>query len=116
MGYAEKNLAPGEAIVYRARYHWVFYRGGLVLAATAVILGIGALFARERAPGSGVATALGIAAAAFLAVAVVAFLARRVRASVDEFVVTSRRVMRKVGLFSREVEHAPIEKIQDVTV
>ena len=116
MGYAEKNLAPGEAILYRARYHWVFYRAGLALLATAVILGTGALVARGKIPDSGAASALGIAAAAFLAVAVVAFVARRVRAGVDEFVVTSRRVMRKVGLFSREIEHAPIEKIQDVTV
>ena len=34
----------------------------------------------------------------------------------DEFVVTNRRVLRKVGLFAREAEHAPIEKIQDITI
>jgi len=116
MGYAEKNLAPGEAILYRARYHWVFYRASLALLATAAILGIGALVAHGKVPESGVATALGITAAAFLAVAVIAFLVRRVRAGTDEFAVTNRRVMRKVGLLSREIEHAPIEKIQDVTV
>ena len=116
MGYAEKNLAPGETILYRARYHWVIYRGSLALAAVAVLLAVGALAARDRAPGSGAATALGIAAGAFAAIALVAFLARRVRAGVDEFVVTSRRVMRKVGLFSREIEHAPVEKIQDITI
>jgi len=46
----------------------------------------------------------------------VAFLVRRIRNTADEFVVTNRRVMRKVGIFAREAEHAPIEKIQDVTL
>jgi uncharacterized membrane protein YdbT with pleckstrin-like domain len=34
----------------------------------------------------------------------------------DAFVVTNRRVIRKVGVLSREIQHAPIEKIQDVTI
>ena len=34
----------------------------------------------------------------------------------DEFVVTNRRVIRKVGLLAREIQHAPLEKIQDVTI
>jgi hypothetical protein len=34
----------------------------------------------------------------------------------DEFFVTNRVVIRKVGVFSREIQHAPIEKIQDVTI
>jgi membrane protein YdbS with pleckstrin-like domain len=116
MGYAEKNLAPGEAILYRARYHWVIYRGSLALATVAIVLGIAALIARDRIPEAGAARALWIAAGAFLAVALVAFLARYLRAGVDEFVVTNRRVMRKVGLLSREIEHAPVEKIQDITI
>ena len=29
---------------------------------------------------------------------------------------TNRRVLRKLGLFAREAEHAPIEKIQDITI
>ena len=116
MGYAEKNLAPGEVILYRARYHWVIYRGALALAFAAALLGFGALFARQRAPDSGAASALGIAAAAFLAAGILAFLTRRIRAGADEFVVTNRRVMRRVGLLSREIEHAPVEKIQDITI
>jgi len=46
----------------------------------------------------------------------VTFFFRRIRAAADEFVVTNRRVMRKVGLFAREAEQAPIEKIQDITL
>jgi len=49
-------------------------------------------------------------------VGVLAWLLRWVRAEADEFVVTNRRVIRKVGLFAREIEQAPLEKIQDITV
>jgi membrane protein YdbS with pleckstrin-like domain len=114
MGYAEKNLAPGEAILYRARYHWMIYRGSIALAVFGTLFGVAALFARSHAPDP--APAFEIVAALLLVLALVAFAARRVRAGADEFVVTSRRVMRRVGLFSREIEHAPIEKIQDITI
>jgi len=39
MGYAEKNLAPGESIALRCRYHWVIYRAAMTLIFFAVLLG-----------------------------------------------------------------------------
>ena len=107
MGYAEKNLAPGETVLYRATYHWMIYRGSIALAVVGTLFGFAAVLARNRA--SGAAPALEVPAALLLVVAVAGFAIRRVRAGADEFVVTSRRVMRRVGLFSREIEHAPIE-------
>jgi membrane protein YdbS with pleckstrin-like domain len=116
MGYAEKNLAPGETILHRARYHWIFYRVPLLLFLLAVLLGIASFYATQKAPGEGVARPVGFLALGFAALAAVLFLARRIRASADEFVVTNRRVMRKTGLVAREIEQVPVEKIQDVTV
>src|SRR6266508_4255 len=116
MGYADKNLAPGETILYRARYHWVFYRFTIVGLGLAAAMGLAALRARHAPAGAEVGMPLAWVAAAFVVIGLVAFLARRVRASVDEFVVTNRRVIRKVGLFAREVQHAPLEKIQDITI
>ena len=89
MGYAEKNLAPGESILYRARYHWVLYRFTIIVL---------------------------VLAAAFVVLALLAFLVRRFRANQDEFVVTNRRVIRKVGFYAREIQQAPLEKVQDITV
>ena len=116
MGYAEKNLAPGETILHRARYHWIFYRVPLLLFLLAVLLGIASFYANQKAPGEGVARPVGFLALGFAVLAAVLFLARRIRASADEFVVTNRRVMRKTGLVAREIEQVPVEKIQDVTV
>ena len=116
MTYALKNLAPGESILYRARYHWVFYRFSIIVLFLAAALGVAAMVATKNQAGAEIGQPLWWLAAAFAVIALVAFVARRFRANVDEFVVTNRRVIRKVGLVSREIQHAPIEKIQDVTI
>jgi uncharacterized membrane protein YdbT with pleckstrin-like domain len=116
MGYADKSLAPGETVLYRARYHWVFYRSGLVVLFLAALLGAASLYSSRTAPGSGVAQPVGYLALAFAVLAAMLLAARSIRARNDEFVVTDRRVLRSVGLLSKEHEQAPIEKIQDITV
>jgi len=116
MSYAEKNLAPGETIVHRARYHWIYYRTALALLLVAAVFGLWWWIAKNRLESPGGSSIFGYVALFFLAAAVVTFFLRRVRAAADEFVVTNRRVMRKVGLLAREAEQAPIEKIQDVTL
>jgi uncharacterized membrane protein YdbT with pleckstrin-like domain len=116
MGYAEKNLAPGESILYRARYHWVLYRFTIIVLVLAAALGVSALYAGRAQAGDEVGRPLAYIAAAFVVLALLAFLVRRFRASQDEFVVTNRRVIRKVGFYAREIQQAPLEKVQDITV
>jgi len=116
MSYAEKNLAPGESIVHRARYHWIYYRTSLALLLVAAVFGLWWWIAGSRLGSPGTGAVLRNVALVFLSAAVVAYLLRRIRAAADEFVVTNRRVMRKIGLLAREAEQAPIEKIQDVTI
>jgi membrane protein YdbS with pleckstrin-like domain len=116
MGYAEKNLAAGETILYRAHYHWIIYRFSIVVLVLAGALGAAALYARRAQAGEEVGRPLGLLAAAFVVIALLSFLWRRFRSSLDEFVVTNRRVIRRVGLWAREIQQAPLEKIQDITI
>ncbi|MEP6768474.1 MAG: PH domain-containing protein [Acidobacteriota bacterium] len=116
MGYADKSLAPGETILYRARYHWIFYRSGLLVLFLAALLGAASLYASRIPSGSEIAGPVGYLALGFAVLALMLLGARWVRAQQDEFVVTDRRVLRAVGLVTREHEQAPIEKIQDITV
>ena len=116
MGYADKALAPGEAVVYRARYHWIIYRTGLVILVLGALLGVGAFYAARKSPGSGVAPVVAYLALGFAILAGLILLGRWFRATRDEFVVTDRRVIRAVGVVSRDHEQAPIDKIQDITV
>lgn len=116
MGYAERNLAAGETILYRAHYHWIIYRFAIVVLVLAGALGAAALYARRAQAGEEVGRPLGLLAAAFVVIALLSFLWRRFRSSLDEFVVTNRRVIRRVGLWAREIQQAPLEKIQDITI
>ena len=116
MSYAEKNLAPGESIIYRARYHWIYYRTALALLLVSAVFALWWRIAGSTLESPGSSAIFGNLALLLLGASGVAFLVRRIRNTADEFVVTNRRVMRKVGIFAREAEHAPIEKIQDVTL
>lgn len=120
MGYVEKNLGPGETVVYRARYHWIAYKTALLLLFLSFLLGLAALYALKVSPEgetmSRITTVMVVMALAFLGFALLAFAIRWVRASADAYAVTSRRVIRKYGLLSREVEQALLEKIQDITI
>src|SRR5512142_3173014 len=116
MKYAEKQLAPGERILYRARYHWIFYGRAIVLllfsiAASAVAL----VFEAKGAGPTPSKVAMWVAAALFL-LSLVVFAIRGIRARTDEFVVTDRRILHKVGVFAHETRQCPLERIQDVTV
>jgi membrane protein YdbS with pleckstrin-like domain len=115
MSYAEKNLAPGETIVYRARYHWIYYRTALAFLLVAAVFALW-WWLGSRLGWASTSSISGILALLFFGAAVASFLVRRIRNAADEFVVTNRRVVRKVGLLAREAEHAPIEKIQDITI
>ncbi|HEX9147884.1 MAG TPA: PH domain-containing protein [Thermoanaerobaculia bacterium] len=116
MAYAEKNLAPGESIVYRARYHWIYYRTTLALLLVAAVSGLWWWISGQRLQSGAASSIFGTIALVLFLIALVHFLLRRIRASADEFVVTTRRVIRKTGLVAREAEHAPIEKIQDISI
>lgn len=116
MGYAERNLAPGEAILYRAHYHWIIYRTAALLLILAVLLGLSSLYASRVARHPETGRWIALMAVVFLALAAGAFFVRWIRARADEFVLTSHRVIRKVGLIAREIQQAPVSKIQDITV
>ena len=116
MGYAEKTLAPGETILYRARYHWIFYRSGLLVLFLAALLGAASFYAYRTDAGGEVAMPVAYLALGFAVLSLMLLGARYVRARQDEFVVTDRRILRSVGLVTREHEQAPLEKIQDITV
>lgn len=116
MSYAEKNLAPGETIVYRARYHWIYYRTTLVLLLVAAVFGLWWWVAGNTLEDATTSSVFGNLGLLFLFAAVVHFIVRRIRASADEYVVTNRRVIRKYGLVAREVEQALLDRIQDITL
>jgi membrane protein YdbS with pleckstrin-like domain len=116
MTYAEKQLAPGEKILYRAKYHWIFYGRAIVLLLVSIAASVLTLTLESKGAGPTHSKVSTSAAAAFLLAALVLFAVRGLRARSDEFVVTDRRILHKIGIFAHETRQCPLERIQDVTV
>jgi len=104
MGYVEKNLMPGERIVYSTRLHWIVYTPAIIAAAA----GIAMMFF-----GSDLAV-LGISMTFVIAplVAVPAWVAVKT----SEFAITDKRVMVKVGLIRRHTLEMQLAKVENVAV
>jgi hypothetical protein len=119
MSYVLKNLAPGEEILLRPRYHWVRFVPGAALAALgAVLAAAGGLLPASAAGGaaSGATLPLLLVGGVLFLAGVLVTAGRALADSFDEFAVTSLRVIRKSGLFTRTVRQIPLEKVQDVNV
>jgi len=117
--YVEKNLAPGEELLLRARYHWVrFVPGASVAVLGAVLAAANGLLIPAEAGGSepGLKSVLFFAAGFLVLAGVLAMAWRALVDSFDEFAITSFRVIKKSGFVTRTVRQIPLEKIQDVNV
>jgi uncharacterized membrane protein YdbT with pleckstrin-like domain len=112
MSYAERVLQPGETIVYEARIHWIVYLGGIALVIAAVVLAIAAVALQ------GDAVRIGLMAAAALALLIGLFQMLRawIKVAGTEITVTSRRVIYKRGMISRNTLEMNLDKVESVLV
>jgi uncharacterized membrane protein YdbT with pleckstrin-like domain len=107
MGYVEDNLMPDEAVIYRAKLHWIIY------AFAAFWLGLAALLLLSSAF---VDRAFLMFALPFGFIGACLFLVRWVRAKTSEFAVTDRRVLIKVGVLRRRSLEVLIDKVEGIGV
>ncbi len=118
MAYIDKNLGPGEQVMYKTRLHWIVIFWHVIWA---VIFGAAGIYLLVGLPGVqniaeqtlGVARIAGIV---LVVVAVIAFLIALVRRNSVEMSVTNRRVAVKVGLFSRSTQEMLLGRIESIGV
>ncbi len=118
MSYIEKNLIPGETVLYETRLHWVVMIwslvGGALLACLALLL-----LMQTKAPsgaknsGSGGSTTVGFALLAGAAIVIVIGFVRR---NATEMAVTNKRVVIKKGLMSRQTIELLLGKVESIQV
>jgi Bacterial PH domain len=119
MSYIDKNLAQGEELLLRARYHWVRFVPGASVAVlgTALAAANGLLVPAETGGSEpGLRSVLFFAAGFLVLAGVLAMGWRALVDSFDEFAITSFRVIKKSGFVTRTVRQIPLEKVQDVNV
>jgi uncharacterized membrane protein YdbT with pleckstrin-like domain len=101
MGYVDKNLIPGETVVYRGSLSKLPYWWLVIPAAAAVVSGI----QQWWIPG-------GVA----LALTAVTWSSIRLRLGATEFAVTTRRVLIKAGVLQRRTVEMMLGQVEGVTV
>jgi uncharacterized membrane protein YdbT with pleckstrin-like domain len=112
LSYIEKNLLPGEELVYRAHLHWVIYARAIfcfVLAIMIVLLV--AVYGTPDTRTIGVLVAL-----AFVVFGLFAFILRYIDNKTSEFGVTNKRVLIKVGLIRRHSLELLLRQIEGIGV
>lgn len=115
MSYIEKNLVPGETLVYKTRCHWIVMLwhlvGGGVLGLVAFAFFTGAWMTTSKAA-SYQSAVVGGALALIGAVALVGVgIARR---AATEVAVSNKRVLIKRGVFSRRSIEVLLPKVESI--
>ena len=125
MSYVEKNLVPGETLLYQTRHHWIVLIGPLMIA---LLVGLPGLFLvwvglGERPEMNQYATQVPGGTQTFLAVGAVLVLialinlgwgmAKRNR---TEMAVTNRRVLIKTGMGSRRTLDLMLSRVESIGV
>jgi membrane protein YdbS with pleckstrin-like domain len=110
MGYVDRQLRPGEEVIFRTRLHAVVFAGTAVFAA--VVAGIVTLIVARNELAAATVRTLWLAGGA---VALLGAAAPYLRWRSAEFAVTTARLVGRVGLLSRDafaVVLGGVEKIE----
>jgi Bacterial PH domain len=109
MGYVDDHLLPNEAVVYRARLHWIIFAWSL----TTIVLGAGAAAALYlKLP----AEQYWLAGAGLAAIGLVLAVGPALRYWSSDFAVTDKRVLAKFGLVRRHSLETLLSKIEAISV
>ena len=112
MSYAEKNLLPGEQVVYRTGLHWVVLLAPITFLVLSLAFAVWAML-RPDDQTSGPVRVIGLGV---LGLATIVFLVKLGYYRSAEFAVTTRRVMLKVGWASRHSLELIVSKVEAISV
>jgi uncharacterized membrane protein YdbT with pleckstrin-like domain len=125
MGYVDRNLVPGETLLYRTRHHWLVLLGPVVAGASMLVPGIAllmeAIVTRDSAGlivGSSTVSPklMAIAGAILVVAAIITFSYGVAKRNATEMAVTNRRVLIKTGMTSRRTLDLMLSRVESIGV
>jgi uncharacterized membrane protein YdbT with pleckstrin-like domain len=125
MSYVDRNLVPGETLLYRTRHHWLVLLGplfgGLLLLVPGVALLVEAIDTRNSAGlvvGSTTISpkVMAIAGIVLVAAAIITFSYGVAKRNATEMAVTNRRVLIKTGMGSRRTLDLMLSRVESIGV
>ncbi len=125
MGYVDRNLVPGETLLYRTRHHWLVLLGPIFFGLLLLVPGV-ALLVEAIATGDSAGLVVGsatispkmmaIAGAILLAAAIITFSYGVAKRNATEMAVTDRRVLIKTGMTSRRTLDLMLSRVESIGV
>src|SRR5713101_2416393 len=125
MGYVDRNLVPGETLLYRTRHHWLVllgpFFGGLLLLVPGIALMVEAIATRDSA-GLVVGSAtispkvMVVSGVVLAAAAIITFSYGVAKRNATEMAVTNRRVLVKTGMTSRRTLDLMLSRVESIGV
>ena len=125
MGYVDRNLVPGETLLYRTRHHWLVLLGPLIGGSSLLVPGIALLAEAINTRGTaglvvGSSTispeVMAIAGAVLVVAAVITFSYGVAKRNATEMAVTNRRVLIKTGIGSRRTLDLMLSRVESIGV
>lgn len=125
MGYVDRNLVPGETLLYLTRHHWLVLLGplvgGLVLLTPGLALLIESISLHDSAGlaiGSSTVSpkVMAVAGAVLLLASIMVFSYGIARRNATEMAVTNRRVLIKTGMTSRRTVDMMLSRVESIGV
>jgi uncharacterized membrane protein YdbT with pleckstrin-like domain len=125
LSYVEKNLVPGETLLYQTRHHWIVLLGPALLSLIMDLAGIALLVAAfSGKTDKNVPTASrGNGAEAMIIVAIILLLAGTAvliygmaKRNATEMAVTNKRVLIKTGMASRRTLDLMLGRVESIGV
>jgi uncharacterized membrane protein YdbT with pleckstrin-like domain len=125
MGYVDRNLVPGETLLYRTRHHWLVllgpFFGGLLLLVPGIALMAEAIATRDSA-GLAVGSAtispkvMVVSGVILVVAAIIIFSYGVAKRNATEMAVTNRRVLIKTGMTSRRTLDLMLSRVESIGV
>jgi uncharacterized membrane protein YdbT with pleckstrin-like domain len=125
MGYVDRNLVPGETLLYRTRHHWLVLLGPLFGGLLMLIPGV-ALLVEAIAVGDTAGLVIGSTTispkamtsvgAVLLVAAIITFSYGVAKRNATEMAVTNRRVLIKTGMGSRRTLDLMLSRVESIGV
>lgn len=117
MSYVDKNLIPGEKLMYRTGVHWSVLFGTAIVSAGIAAGGITILAYRDQVGGLGLpVNGVAIVGVVLIGVAAIIFAYGVIKKNATEIAVTDKRVIIKTGLTSRRSLEIMLAKVESIGI
>lgn len=119
MSYVDKNLVPGETVIYQTRLHWIVMLSHLVVGCLLLDAPGILLLAYALSHTTMNATDLRLmeaGGAALLVFGLIVILIGAFRRNATEMAVTNHRVVIKTGLLSRKTIEMLLNKVESIEI